>query len=1016
VILLGLVGWLAFQNSADDGDGELLPGQAKAQGNGSNATTSKPTPEDNQEPAPLPEDLIETNDAITRSANYSIRVKAPNGTLLNGTLWVIAHTPELDRRISEGVTRAYSLWDSSLFLEDDFLDGLYALSAPTWPGTKEFALQCAVPGYAPQVIPLPSAPGEVEFVMAPVAPIQVHVLDPMGKPLSNAQCWIRAGHDLNGREEFDWITALQQFGFGASVLTNNQGVATFPVCYSEAINTVQAFPESEFAGATVAGLAPGDDETIICSHACTIVGHLINRKTKAPIAGSVTISTLDNNFDISTVLTYAVADDGVFRAERLPANFPALFLEAHSPGFAYGEAQILSAGPNSVSNIEIYLDEGATLDLSLRTAWGDPIPNTEVTLRRKRHGWQSPALFTDGNGQVHFPTILPKGEELAVILGIENNFWLRTPQNLETGKDELVIHDLARIQKVRVSGLEMPDEPAQFSWTALADEIPGEVNWNAQEPSPLLPSGPGFLKMTTKNGMAFQQACVITDGEQNVLDLEFNSAPLTFQWLGSSNAALTITAASGVSVMEAIEISPGPNSIKLWPGTFHVKLSYEAGTRTWNHLTIPLGGLDLGAISGIDDSGIWGAIKDVHDAPATGLLVNLIELGGLARHYGGTDDQGQFLFSGIPPGEYRLSVNGGVTRGGSVPDLDTTVFLGPGEWVGPLELVVDGNELGFMGRVTPNPLTGSSAWMLHQGQIQHQDLPMSLEFLFPVPTEETWFGVSHLGRGSLQISGKRISTKETNSVVHWRPNVHKVQFVDELGDPRTDIFLHAYLNGVALPFQATPDGQGTITLAVTPGLPLTIRAKSSDGITNVWKAETLLQQDKVILPREIDHFLLVVMNGERAPLPLAAAMRAGIGDVVQANGRGELLLPTFDAQFPYLVSAPGYLGVWLSDAQEGELVLKPWLYDLVLDLGEGSAGDSMPFEDAQTVLFTFEDLPHGAEIDSTLKITLEKGRITTLPPLPPGTAEVNLLNGNGDSIATKRFRLHASAQQLKWDA
>jgi len=910
---------------------------------------------------------------------------------------------------------ASSLWDSSLFLEANFQNGHYYLPAPAWDGIQEFAVQCAVPGFAPKVLRLPPNPGEMKVELDPIAPITIQVRSPSGAKLPNAQCWLRSGNPMKSSAKSDWVYSLQEVGFGNSVFTDDKGVASFSICYPGAFNTIQVYPESEFAGATMEGLSPGDEQTLICFEACTIRGRLLNRNTNAPIPGSVTISTLDSNFDMTSVLTYEVGQDGVFRAERLPAGFPVLFLEAHSPGFSHGEGQVVSALPSSNTVLDIYLDEAASLDLTLETTWGAPIPNTEVTLRRRRHGWQSPALFTDSSGQVHFPAILPKDEELAVILGIEGSFWLRAPRNLKTGERVLVVDGLARIQNVRVHGIPSSDEPAHYSWSAIADEYPGDVHWISGEPSPLLPAGPGHLRVTTRKDVSFQQHLVLMDGELEELGIEFQPAPFKFTWAGSGQALLTITDASANSVVDSLEITPGAHQIDLWQGSFQVAFSHEGGTRTWNRLTIPIGGLDLGAVTEIDDSGVWGMIKSSNDLPVTGLLINLVELGGLGKYFGGTDEQGQFVFNGVPPGEYRLSVAGGITRGGAVPDVDTTLLLGPGEWLGPVKIVVDTKALGFTGRVAPNPITGSSAWMLLQGQMQHQDLPMSHEFLFPIPTSETWFGVSHLGKGSLQVSGQRIATGETNGVVTWNPDIRNIRFVDELGLPRTDLFLHAYLNGVALPFQATPNAQGSINLSATPGLPLTIQVKTSDGLTRVWEVGSLLQKEKITLPNNTNHSVVVVMDENRSPLPLAAAIRSSIGDVIQANARGEILLPQFDSKYPFRISAPGYLGAWLYDDQSRELALRPLVYNLTLDLGDGSSEDSMPFEDAEAVLLTFDDLPPFAAFDSPLRVPLQKGRKTSLPPLPSGSVTAVLIKGNGDSISAKTFAISKSDQRLYWE-
>ncbi len=1015
LVILGLMGLVWMVKDHGQPEGHLRGLQTAAQDSLSKAEPAgKDNLQNDAETLPGADSTLETS-LKRHETTYYYSVKAEASLeLLHGEYWVIAHTEDLDRKLAEQHSFAFSLWDTSLAASGAIEKGIIQFSQPKMKSVKEYALLLACPGYAPKVVKISSSPEEEEILLKPIDPILLHVVDPQGHGLPGAQCWLRPDGHSQPPPPKHWLEGLQSRGFGTSVVTDPTGLATFPTCIPGPWNTIQVFPSEVFAGGTLVGLEPGTETTLVCKQAFSFVGRLLSKATNEPLQGSVVFAAQNESMEMKAVLTVETNDQGEFFAERLPAEVPFVMANAFAEGYVTQILYLPNPEIDEAIERDIFLEEASSVRLRLLTSWGEPVPNTLISFREHRYGWESPALTTDEQGVVLFPPVLPKGKPLAAILKVEQGFWMRAESNLVPGIEELIVDHLCRIQSITVRGqISAADAITECSWHSLAEECPGEVQWKYGEVSPLLATGPGILELTTASGKNSRQPISLQEGCENLVDFFFHPTQITFQWKGESPAQATLVDAFGGTPI-TFSIEPGSVELACWPGTFSLTLEDGTNTRTLGPLQVPGEGLDLGSLEMAGDTGVvFGSVVDEKNHPIAGVFVDLREIGGPGVYFGGTDAGGLFSIGAVPAGEYELVISGDYLYGGRLPDARIPVFLQDEEKAGPYEMTLS-MEDGLKGVVTPRSPAGGTAWIQRQTHVESKDLSALGTFQFALPQTDVWVGVSLLKRGALLLNAQTIGPGEHNVQVSWPPPKNTVKMVDESGEPRTDLDLQVFLDGQVLPFRAVPDAEGELEIGFPSGFPGVVQIKTPQGEASVWSAESLMTTDAITIPKIGGRDRVLVRSEDGHPLGMALAMRFGVGDVLRTDAQGVVELPPFDGQHPFLFHARGFLNVWDDGIGDREVVLFPLLSGFSLDLGDARMQVESSMHHVVSLELEAVTLPTEMAAFAPQFLNLPPKQRVSLPNLARGVYLAKLRDKEGNTLFQKQITITESGQTFEW--
>jgi len=943
----------------------------------------------------------------------TIRLEDPDGAVVEGQVWLVERTARLDDQLKIGVAAFTSLWEKELLALDRTHQGQVAFPLPERIAEKRLIVVIAAPGFSPVAAFVPAGESNTKVVLQPVAPIRLKVVDVDGKPIANARCWLRPSKVGEHSPGASWLDRFEAACFGAEIETDAEGAALFPTCYPGASNTLQVFPGSNLAGKTLQRVEPGSEVVVECRAGFAAYGTVVDAENGLPIVGAKVLFSIQTQEGPSTVLSYTTSEDGRYRVEALPAGHSVLSVQARAPEFASSTHRIFRAEPAQLVEHDFLLLPAQSLELTLLTEWGQPIANTEAMLRQQRFGWETTLIRSDAAGVLKFPPIIPRAISLELLVFVESAFWV-IPDDPIALDSEIILHGLSRVRKVELAS-DLPEgfEAAQWSWISHNSENQGEATWAFGEESPLLPCGAGYLVLHDKAGSKIESDLVLPAGELDTVSFAFKPAAIIFDWTGPEDAIVSLISRSGNWLVDEQPYPPGRVELEVWQGYFSLSVDTAETTRSWQSLRVDSSVVDLGSVAGADGGSVYGIVLGADGSPLGEVTVDLYSSDQAFSRSAITDLAGEFILSGVAPGSYMLYASGMNTYGAAFPESMQEVFLRPSQAYGPVEIVLSSaaGTNALSGRVEPASRGGSSAFLIDANGLSEQDLSADGRFRFAAPTSDARVGVACLRRGLVSFTSQFIPPNTTEVVLHAPAASHSVRLVDELGQPWHDLLIYAFADGILLGHFATPGVDGWFDLQVNAGQPLSLQFRTRGGRAVIKAFSEMQATETIVVRRNVSEIVLSVVDEKGSPMTMAAAMHFGVGDVYQADGYGRIHLPQADTGAPFLIEAPGHLGMWDDASATHELVLPTLIYGATLNLAEKFSAENtgrpatvarlQPMHVAEQALFT-------GHVDVPIS-----GLTATLPGLPTGTLQIMLLDADGRTLTDELVDLVKDGQIIR---
>ncbi len=942
----------------------------------------------------------------------SLRIQSPNQQPIRAHVWIVEQTEALVQKLKKQQSCFKDLWEDSLVVQGFSEQGAFYYSLDSSIENSLFAI-IEAEGFAPGLTLIDRSAQEQVITLLEIDPIQVMVIGPDSMPLENARCWLRPANPPSPLDEASWEHAFALSCYGAMQLTNEEGIATFSSCYPGQNNTIQVLPLTGLAGTTLTFLQPGDRVLAECEQGFSVRGHVFDKKNHLPVPGASVIFSIEHSWDSETVLSSKSQEDGTYRAESLPARASVLSITAIADGYADNTIRLFRPDPHIVVEKDFYLAPAKTLELKLRTTWGDPIANSSVQLRRGRYAWMSNPFKTDNYGTVRFPPILMEDSAYELLILVENQFWAQPDLVVAPGQQTITVPGLSRILSLDLDSNSSPNfKPETASWTALSSENQGYSQWSFLHPSPLLPSGPGFLTLMGQSGEVFELSTVLDEGVIEYLTIEPKQAFLHFQWEGPGNAKFTISSRSGTHPYEEEEILPGEIHLPLWPGIFSFSLQHENGERQWLGLDLRNGSLDLGSIGGSDSGKVFGTVTDIHGNQLDDIILRLLSCDQAVSFSQSSDSLGEFAFSNLPPGDYFLLASGGNAYGNRVAECQQEIMVRPGMPVGPISIQLQTQtSLLLHGKISPPPPFGTSAFLTSQSQTWHADVLPDNQFFLPQPKAKGFVGVVALHQGLIYLVNQEILPGSNEVNLSSQESSHRLRLVDESGESLKEVIVYVYVNHAQLPGFAIPNGEGELFFQARKDEYVSVQFRFPSGFVKVYSLDEILETDQLVIPSDPLWHTIFVEDKNKSPLSLASALRFGVGDVYQADGLGKIHIPQTDEEHPFLIEAPLHLGLWAIPENNETISLTPLVPGLTLTISQ----ELIPAKSGSpSLLLQVLHLPENSVFPNYLKFRFDHSSID-LPPLPPGQIELTLLDEHEIPLASKSFEIHPNTSSLIWN-
>ncbi len=936
-----------------------------------------------------------------------VSIQDEGGAPIEGKVVVVEKDDSLFDRLVNSSWVGSHLWASALVLEDETFEGRLELPKSIFKSHGEFALLVKSEGYSPRAVPISLRQSEIVVTMESTAPIIVNVTTENGAPIPGAYCWIRAyGFDRNLFRE-NWILGMEAIWFSEVIQCDSNGKAIFAAPYPGHNNSIQVNPISGFSSNTIDAIRPGEVVSVVCGKAFSAKGNVKDGVTLLPIIDAAVSFVGISGGEWKTISTHQTNQEGAFRIETLPANKPVVLVVIRKEGYAKSEFRWYHPSASSVQGQDFFLEKAVDVEMQVVTDWGAPIPDVDTYFRARRFDESPSAGRTDSEGFLRGKSLLAADRAYALVIGLQDSVWLEVNQLVQPSDHKIVVPGMAQIAEVRLDEEQFPSGTAgRLSWAVLATETNGEITWPLGEKSPILPAGPGRLTLHTESTTLQMQAELAESGD-NVIDFQATPAALNFEWLGPNPATVTLYGEGDFLLIDQQEFAPGPIRIPCWEGNFRLTLAHENGKRELP-ITVTAPSVDIGPIGGADTAAIYGRVMGA-DGPFPGVYVDLDLPEGTIAASSITDEQGYFHIEGLAPGEYNLFLTGDTMFGPDMPEQRRAIFLKPGEEQGPFALTFLSSADGLHGRVLGEAPAGTAAWMMVDGHVEQDLIEPDRSFHLRRPLADTTVGLTTMRRGLVMVTTEQVPAETQQIEIGVPSREHQLKIVDPQGKPRTDVVVQAFYQGAVLPFQAVPDNGGRLTFRMQRGIDVDLQFRLPDGSVELVYYDDIANHREITLPTTERTIPVQVQDAKGQPISGAVAMRYGVGDVMHADGYGQIMLPETEADWPYQITADGYLGQWIAPKEKEIVILQPLLSGLHLDL---SGVDDR--SNIEKVLLTLSGLPDAAAIAESFRIPYTGAATMALPPLPECSLRIDLVNAQGEVITQKSYTLSDSGQQLSF--
>jgi hypothetical protein len=951
---------------------------------------------------------IDEEAQLTRASIDKIEIQliGDSGSPIDGEVRIIQMTPSLLERIRTGQLRGAWLWEDCLVASEGTVGGRLQLPRELLESRESYCILAFSPGYSPKAIPLPQGEERVTVGLESVRPVSILVQTQSGMPIQGALCTIRHGSRLDSSLLQDWVLGVQMLGFGMTVSTQSNGTATIPIVFPGEFNAIEVLPPEGFAATSLQGVKPNDELIVSCIDAFSLEGVVLDAGTRAPIAEAEILFSINRRGAMQAIGSIKVGQDGSFGHDRLPAG-PLLSINVEAPGYSSRTVSSFANEGGVARRMDLLLEPSAAIETRLISSWGEPLGGMPVEVWERRFGWDSILSTTDSQGRLHIEEV-GMSASYGLTLHLSPDLWFNAGSPVSVTVQQLEIPGLARIESVSLPP-NITAEGGELSWSPLSPDHRGVATWPVGEPSPLLPAGSGMIGWAGPAGGTVKQLAILEEKPDNKLHLAEVESSIRFTWAGPETATLTLLDGQGIFVVDALTIAPGEHEIPCWIGRFELILSTDAGQRTLKPIMAPAGGIDLGELSGFDTASVHGVVLGPDRRPLPDVYVDLLAPDGSFAHTAVSMEDGSFHLTGIPAGEFILAATGDSTYGPDLLETRRALFIRPGESLGPFELVLPIGQEGLAGKVLPIPPAKTAAWIIHGDELVKDEVEFDGSFHLLSPPRPTTVGISRLRTGQILVASTEVPAGARQVALTYPTGEHRLHLLQPSGEPLIDVNIQAFLRGHVLPYQAMPDGEGGLRIQVDADRDVVLQFLLPDGRVEILPIADVLGRSTLTLPSSEAKHRLQVLDEDGEPLPLAVAMRYGIGDRFQADHDGFLLVGDTDDAHPYAIEAPGYLGQWWWPGDAEEVKLEALVERATIEV---------PGRVEERTVATLLVTPLGLGERSTypearmLRVPVEGGTLP-LPRLPVGTHRFELLDAEGAVIQAMELPV-AHGQALAW--
>lgn len=639
-----------------------------------------------------------TGQRVASPTTVRAEVTSQDRRPLRGTAYWLELTDALKNELASDLTIAPStIWKLGNLQERPFEDGRLELDLAA--ETSHF-LWLEVPGFHPRhwFLGADELPETIE--LSPCAAFEVELVDHEGQPISEASISIYHNGADKSLIDAGWQERLRKRYYQQSTSPNSEGVCRFEVL-PESDVSIWVRADGPFGDLTRDSVRPVGSLRLQMRRAMTLVGTVHDVEgNPLPNTYVLCMQRLPGSQNRSDVGSTVSEEDGSFRTEKVSVSGVGLHAVAFRDGYEMTVVPLPHPKVGQEVRVDFKMHKAQPRKLRVLGAGGVALDGLVVEFARTPQDW------------LPFPeTVSKEGfADLRPMLANGRDYILRAKsEGALVGTARFQTHAVDEAQTVRLEDLTRIEGTAPPAWNGKSVQFYsatrncGPIGWTAGQPSPWLPSGPGWLVAEEQRQPVVLAPGLVDWPEPTAAD----QGQLRFRLALLKDETIEVLARFGHDLPDLAlgTVRDGSNDMLLPLDAQGVRLvSSQRGNWDWGRLPWRDDVADLGTLTWPRSSALQVQVSRADRDPIPSTHVEVSDGRGRVYASGFTDADGLWQGPTLPPQRYEVVVS--PNRGHSAPLPDRVIPFFPEQGTSTLHVeYAEGREL-----LIQSAARGSGRW------------------------------------------------------------------------------------------------------------------------------------------------------------------------------------------------------------------------------------------------------------------------------------------------------------------
>ena len=478
-----------------------------------------------------------------------ITVTDLHGEPVHAHITALENDLELEQHFFDSQSTGDTLWGNWV-LFDYFTEGKAVELSEGWaPPNQQVILLVEAEGYLSEAKFLNLAEaqqGSINIKLFEANPITVNINMADGDALANVKVTRYGMRDNGTSGNGSFEKQVRAKLFSNEGVTDANGQIVF--ANVEKFNHLTVEGNGEYSAAQKYKVRPGETVNFELTNTFTVSGHVFDVDGQ-PLANIGVGAYLGYGAPDRNIQSVATDASGYYEMISLTATSSNVEVLTYSPGMVSQIHALSFPKMGEKYEVDFKVPVGVGGRFRFVTSWGEPLVGAVVGFLKKEHDWAAYSYQVEEDGWVECQKAFDPSISYYVNYLI-NDLQIRSGTQITPGAEqEIVVKSIAKISEIKWRNQPAGEDPTAFVFYSRNSNTKYDSRWRSKYPMPFLPAGAGTLDVIWPNKVKQSFDVMLREGPENVLELDYATAQLSFTIPKGITASAQLISVSGLPIV-----------------------------------------------------------------------------------------------------------------------------------------------------------------------------------------------------------------------------------------------------------------------------------------------------------------------------------------------------------------------------------------------------------------------------------------------------------------------------------